>query len=229
MYKSSSTMKSRLRPPCAVPKSPTRIGKTRTIPDAASLQTPPGSLLKSQKPVRSPEQLRPEYRTIACEFKALVRMISDQFGKPDSELEEIAFTNSCNPKSGVLFQRGRLYDEYSARRNERLKRKLGMAVNVNEVNTTSIKPPKVPPHRALGVNVESGKKNTAARKLGSLRKSVSAAYSAEVSETPRYLLRSRTKENSKKPPLASRLDKSAVGGEKKIGATSRRTGRISYY
>lgn len=184
--------------------------------------------MKSQKPVRSPEQLRPEYRTIATEFRALARMVNNQFGKPDPEEEEIAFTNSCNPKSGVLFERGRLYDEYSARRNERLKRKL-QGVPVNEVNTTSIKPPKAPSHRALGVNVESGKKNTTAKKLGSLRKSVSAAYSAEVCETPRYMLRSRTKEISKKPPLASRMDKSAAVGEKKIGVTPRRTGRISYY
>ncbi|CAL5205529.1 unnamed protein product [Lathyrus oleraceus] len=225
MYQSSSTMKSRLRPPRPIPKSPTRVA-TRTIPDSVSLQTPPGSLMKSQKPVRSPEQLRPEYRTIACEFRALSKMVNNQFGKPDPE--EAAFTDSCNAKSGVLFQRGRLYDEYSARRNERLKRK--QEITVNEVNTTSIKPPKVPPsHRALGVNVESGKKINTARKLGSLRKSVSAAYSAEVSETPRYMLRSRSKDNSKKPPLASRMDKSAAVGEKKIGATPRRTGRISYY
>lgn len=182
-----------------------------------------GSLTKSRKLVQSPE-LRPEYRTIASEFRALSRMVRDEFGKPDPE--EIAGTNSCNPKSGVLFQRGRFYDEYSARRNERLKRKKG--VTVDEVNTTSIKQPKVNHHHnVLGVTVESGKKNTT-RKLGSLRKSVSAAYSAEVSETPRYMLRSMTKEN-KKPPLAgSRFDKSVPVGEKKVGA-SRRVGKISYY
>ncbi|KAK2392732.1 hypothetical protein QL285_066062 [Trifolium repens] len=214
-------MKSQLRPPRPIPKSPMRL-RTRTVLDSASLQTPPGSLTKSQKLVQSPE-LRPEYRTIACEFRALARMVNEEFGKPDPE---IGITNSCNPKSGVLFERGRFYDEYSARRNERLKRKQGAMVN--DVNTTSIKQPKVP-HRALGVTVESGKKSTTARKLGSLRKSVSAAYSAEVSETPRYMLRSMTKEN-KKPPLGggSRFDKSVTVGEKKVGAP-RRAGRVSYY
>ncbi|PNY06917.1 hypothetical protein L195_g003399 [Trifolium pratense] len=222
MYHSSSTMKSQLRPPRPIPKSPMRL-RTRTVIDSASLQTPPGSLTKSQKLVRSPE-LRPEYRTIACEFRALSRMVNEEFGKPDPE--EIRITNSCNPRSGVLFERGRFYDEYSARRNERLKRKQG--VMVDDVNTTSIKQPKVP-HRALGVTVESGKKSTTARKLGSMRKSVSAAYSAEVSE-PRYMLRSMTKEN-KKPPLGggSRFDKSVTVGEKKVGASRRVGGRVSYY
>lgn len=181
-----------------------------------------GSLTKSQKPVRSPE-IRPEYRTMSCEFKALARMVREEFGKQPDTTEESTIGNSCGVKSGVLFERGRLYDEYSARRNERLKRKKGVMVD-REVNT-AVKP-KVS-HRSLGVTVESGKKS-ASRKLGSLRKSVSAAYSTEVSETPRYMLRSMTKEN-KKPPLASRFDnKLGTVGEKKIGAP-RRGGRITYY
>ena len=148
-------------------------------------------------------------------------MVREEFGKADPE--ETSIGNSCGAKSGVLFERGRFYDEYSARRNERLKRKKGMIMD--EVETTSVKQPKVS-HHALGVTVESGKKSVA-RKLGSLRKSVSAAYSAEVSETPRYMLRSMTKEN-KKPPLASRIDESVTAAEKKIGS-ARRVGRVSYY
>ncbi|KAL3022522.1 hypothetical protein AAZX31_04G017100 [Glycine max] len=161
-----------------------------------------GSLTKSQKPVLSPN-IRPEYRTISCELWALTKMVRDEFSKVNSEK---AATNSS-----VLFERGRFYDEYSARRNERLMRKKGV---------TAVDEGKAKPVRSLGVTMESGKK-TSVRKMGTLRKSISAAYSSGVSGTPRYMLRSMTKEN-KKPPLAAKFDKSVVAGEKKMGTRGRR-------
>jgi len=85
--------------------------------------------------------------------------------------------NSCNPKSGIFYLRGRFYEENSARRNERLQRIKGAMLN--------------------GVNP-----NYKATKVPEIGKSVYAAYLAEVSETPRYMLSNMTKEN-KKSPLGS--------------------------
>ncbi|WVZ19052.1 hypothetical protein V8G54_006374 [Vigna mungo] len=204
MY-STSTMN---KPP--LPRSPSRLRPPQALrsSNSFSLQTPPGSLTKSQKPALSPN-MRPDYLTISSELRALARMVNDEVR--DVNLEKAAGGNSCGVKSSALFERGRLYEEYSARRNERLMRKRGVTA-MDEV--------KVKPVRNLGVSVESGKKNSV-RKIGSLRKSISAAYSAGVSETPRYMLRSMTKEN-KKPPVATKFDKSAMPGEKKMGTRARR-------
>ncbi|XP_061372847.1 uncharacterized protein LOC133315268 [Gastrolobium bilobum] len=204
---------SKMKPPR--PRSPMHLRTRRVLQssNSTSLQTPPGSLTKSQKPVRSPDMdLRPEYRTISCELRTLAKMVRDEFGNAGSENVTVANSRGLNQHS--LFERGRFYDEYSARRNERLKRKKGMTVDEGKAK---------PAHaHALGVTVESGKKS-GSRKFGSLRKSVSRAYSVEVSETPRYNLRSMTKEN-KKPPRASSFDKSVICGEKKTRA--RGGGRI---
>ncbi|MED6106335.1 hypothetical protein PIB30_004111 [Stylosanthes scabra] len=219
MY-SFSSMKSERKPP--LPRSQMRLRSRRPLQPSnstPSLQTPPGSLNKFQKPTRSLDieesALRPEYRTISCEIRALSKMVKEELGK--AEKENLA---AVAAGSGVLFERGRFYDEYSARRNERLRRKKGVAAAEES---------KLPAHSVgLGVTMESAKKYSS-RKLGSLRKSVTAAYSMEVSEaqTPRYMLRSMTKEKeNKKPPLAAapKSDKSAVAAGKKIG--TRRTTRI---
>lgn len=134
-------------------------------------------------------------------------MVRDEFSNVNSDPS----ANSGGANPNVLFERGRFYDEYSARRNERLMRKKGVC---------SVDESKVKPVRSLGVTVESGKKSTV-RRNGNLRKSISAAYSTGVTETPRYMLRSMTKEN-KKPPLAAKFDKSVVAGEKKMGTRARR-------
>ncbi|TKY75322.1 RING/U-box superfamily protein [Spatholobus suberectus] len=208
MY-SASTMKSMCKPP--LPRSPMRLRPPHAIhsSNSTTLQTPPGSLTKSQKPVHSPN-MRPEYRTISCELRSLAKMVRDEFSHANSE--NAATANSCGAKNpSSLFERGRFYDEYSARRNERLMRKKGITA-VDEGKAKSV--------HALGVTVESGKKSSV-RKIGNLRKSISAAYSAGVSETPRYMLRSMTKEN-KKPPLATKFDKAVTAGEKKMGTRVRR-------
>ena len=170
-----------------------------------------GSLTKSHKPIRpldiEKSELRPEYHTISCELKALTKMVWDELGKADTDNGVVA--NSCGGNSSPLFERGRFYEVYSARRNERLRRKKGLTADEGK----SV--------HNLGVTVESAKKNSS-RKLESLRKSVSAAYSIERNETPRYMLRSMTKEN-KKPPLPSNVEKSILGGEKK---TARRVRKI---
>ncbi|KAG5030506.1 hypothetical protein JHK85_014488 [Glycine max] len=197
-------MKSMYKPP--LPRSPIRLRPSHAVHSSNSiaLQTPPGSLTKSQKPVISPN-MRPEYRTISCELRALTKMVRDEFSKANSE-------KAASANSSVLFERGRFYDEYSARRNERLMRKKGV---------TAVDEGKAKPVHSLGVTMESGKKSSSVRKMGTLRKSISAAYSSGVSETPRYMLRSMTKEN-KKPPLAAKFDKSVVAGDKKMGTRARR-------
>lgn len=138
-------------------------------------------------------------------------MVRMELGCEDSEYGGVGDQLSVN--SSALFERGRFYDEYSARRNERLKRK--KAESVADIKT---------PYN-LGVTVESSKRYNSKKHVESLRKSVAAAYSVERSEaTPRYLLRSMTKEN-KKPPLPANLEKSvAAAGERKGG--TRRVRRI---
>ncbi|XP_022769356.1 uncharacterized protein LOC111312907 [Durio zibethinus] len=210
-----SKMKPDRKPPLA--KSPICPRPGRVLrSNSTSLQTPPGFLTKSQKPIRTcameEYEIRPDYQSISCELRALARMVRDELGNGETEnagFGETSLIVNCSP----LFERGRFYDEYSARRNERLKRKKG------ETGTES---------RAvyhLGVTVESSKRRES-KKLECLRKSVSAAYSVERNgtQTPRYLLRSMSKEN-KKPPLAVNNYKSSmIGTEKKTVA--RRVRRV---
>lgn len=158
--------------------------------------------------------LRPEYRSISCELRALAKMVGKEFGDEDCEKAGSGFRANSSP----LFERGKLYEEYSARRNERLRKKYG---GTGEEFKSAFK-------QKLGVAVESAKRGSGTRKLESMRKSVSAAYSVErTSETPRYMLRSMSKEN-KKPPLAQppaalySAQKSTVRGGRKTA--SRRVG-----
>ncbi|KAK8585233.1 hypothetical protein V6N13_139168 [Hibiscus sabdariffa] len=142
-------------------KSPIRQRPRRVLgSNSTSMQTPSGSLMKSQKPLRAwssgESEIRPEYLSISSE--------------------------------------GRFYEEYSARRNERLKRRRG------ETGTES----KSGHHLGVGVTIGSTKRRES-KKLESLRKSGSAAYSAKRNEiqTPRYSLRSMSKaQDNKKPPVA---------------------------
>lgn len=179
-----------------------------------------GSLTKSQMPPTRKWDveefgLRPEYHTISCELKALAKMVHQELG---------AMKNSSYDDGGILggprsplFERGRFYDEYSARRNERLKRKKGEVVGYEKK-----------PAYDLGVRVESAKKRESANKFDSRRKAAVAAASATpVAErrlppqTPRYSLRSTSKENKKPPiPMAS-----AMSFEKSVGVTERKVRR----
>ncbi|GAV63473.1 hypothetical protein CFOL_v3_06991 [Cephalotus follicularis] len=204
-----SMMKSNRKPP--LPKSPIRVGPRRSLrSNSTSLQTPQvlvtGSLKTHQKPIpwemEEEAELRPEYQSISWELRALAKMVRNELGNGDTD--NAGVTPGLNADSSPLFKRGRFYDEYSARRNERLKRKMGGGQNhiLSEPNT---------PYN-LGVTVESSKKRDS-KKLESLRKSVSDAFSVERSENQRYMLRSMSKE-SKKPPLPH---KSVLASERKLG------------
>lgn len=112
----------------------------------------------------------------------MARTVRDELGNGElettglGEKTVLSITNSC-----PVFERGRFYEEYSTRRNERLKRKKGETQDESKTG------------HHLGVTVESSKRRGLSKKLESLRKSV------EI-QTPRYQLRSMNKEN-KKPPL----------------------------
>ncbi|XP_039052844.1 uncharacterized protein LOC120194661 isoform X2 [Hibiscus syriacus] len=185
-------------------------------PVASSVQTQPPCKPR-QKPVRAwsseEYEIRPEYLSISSELRALARMVKCEIGNAETENAGFGETSlGTNPTT--LFERGRFYEEYSARRNERLKRRKG------ETGTES----KSGHHPGLGVTIESSKR-TQSKKLESLRKSVSAAYSVEGSEiqTPRYSLRSMSKtKDNKKPPIAVNNYNSSVS---MIGTASKTTAR----
>ncbi|KAE8717088.1 Nucleotide-diphospho-sugar transferases superfamily protein [Hibiscus syriacus] len=118
-------------------------------------------------------------------------MVKCEIGNAETENAGFGET-SLGANSTTLFERGRFYEEYSARRNERLKRRKG------ETGTES----KNGHHLGLGVTIESSKR-IQSKKLKSLRKSVSAAYSVERNEiqTPRYSLRSMSMTKDNKKPV----------------------------
>ncbi|KAI3725555.1 hypothetical protein L1987_65345 [Smallanthus sonchifolius] len=80
---------------------------------------------------------------MSCELQALTKMIQDT-------LRGSATTNQSANK-GPLFQGGKSYDEYSARRNERLIRKRGGESGVEK---------KTQCKQYLGVRMESAKRTT---------------------------------------------------------------------
>ncbi|XP_047955994.1 uncharacterized protein LOC125201787 [Salvia hispanica] len=216
-------LRSSAKPPLA--RSPIRLrSRRKPLQPAADnvARTPPGSLTKSQIPNRSWDMeqsgLRPEYHTISCELRALAQMVHQELGTKGSS----SFNDggALGGRRSPLFERGRMYDEYSARRNERLfKRKAKGEVEGYEKK----------PAYDLGVRVESAKKRVEATKFDSRRKAAVAAAAATTTpvaerweaRTPRYSLRSTNKENKKPPiPMAA-----ALSMEKSVGITERKVRR----
>ncbi|GAB2289295.1 hypothetical protein Dimus_023599 [Dionaea muscipula] len=205
-------MKSDRKPPLA--RSPMRVQARRSLRSstATPIRTLSGRPSKVQTPNPGAKELRPEYGTISSELTALAKLVEKEFGTPSTVPENGRFGNLLgvdNNKTISLFERGRFYDEYSARRNERLKRKMegetgGAAAAAETTKTVSSK---------LGVKIEySAKKRVENRKMESLVKSVSAAYEVDRSEHPRYALRSINK-----PPLPAlpvNIERSAVAERK---------------
>uniref|UniRef100_A0A7N0TPZ6 Uncharacterized protein n=1 Tax=Kalanchoe fedtschenkoi TaxID=63787 RepID=A0A7N0TPZ6_KALFE len=213
-----STMKFNRKPPLA--KSPVRTRPRRVLRTVTSMsvQTPPGSLTKSAAPLRrwdaAEMDLRPELRSISCELRALARMAGDKI-KGEDEKTAMGLSPGAANKS-LLFERGRFYDVYSAKRNERLKRKLGI-----EMEDESLK--KRSSECDLGVTAGTVKRRDS-KKLEGGRKSIAVDFLVDRSQHPRYSLRS-SKEN-KKPPLSMSLDKSCgVDASVKKTGTARRVVR----
>ncbi|KAL2522103.1 hypothetical protein Fot_26026 [Forsythia ovata] len=207
-------LRSKGKPPLA--RSPIRLRPLHALQSTANTttRTPPGSLTKSQLPKRNwdmeESDLQPEYRTISYELRSLAKMVHQEFGTRDDTNNNVGFGgDGLNVNRSCLFERGRLYEEYCARRNERLKRKKGEGEKKAVYD--------------LGVRVESAKKS-GANTFESRRKTVAAAATpmAERREaaTSRYSLRSCTskaKESKKPPPLPLYGEKSCIS-ERKVGA-----------
>ncbi|XP_026396893.1 uncharacterized protein LOC113291588 [Papaver somniferum] len=208
------------RPPLA--ESMNQIRSRRMLRSSTtSIPSTPVSMMKTQTPrhlmTRDRPELRQEYQSITTDFQALEKMVKDQFGNQDLSMTDLTNTYSAAP-----FERGRFYDEYSARRNERLRRRKG-----GETVEEKKKPSSV---YNLGV-VESTikKKGGDQKKLETLRKSVPANFSIPRSETTgttsRYSLRSSTKDVSKFTMSSGKLSFSSMDGERsKI--TTRRGGGV---
>ncbi|XP_076951786.1 uncharacterized protein LOC143625300 [Bidens hawaiensis] len=161
------------------------------------------SRLPKQFSTSEEHELRPEYQTISCELKDLMKMVQENLWRPATK-NQSANAHNNNP----VLQRGRLYDEYSARRNERLKRKRGEPETKN----------KTPPSKLyVGGRIESAKevkKNESGRKMAT-------PAAATTATTTRYSLRSSCKENNK-PPLAMRFERSSIEKTTAVRRTARK-------
>ncbi|CAA3010175.1 Hypothetical predicted protein [Olea europaea subsp. europaea] len=201
-------LRSNAKPPLA--RSPIRLRPIRSLQSTVNTttKTPPGSLPNSQLPKRNWDKiepdLRPEYRTISCELRSLAKMVHQEFGTRDY----VGFDgDGFNVNSSCLFERGRFYEEYSARRNEMLKRKKG------EEEKKAV--------YDLGVKVDSSKKS-GPKKFESRKKTAAAAMpmlERREAAMHRYSLRgcrNKAKENEKPPPLPLHGEKSCIS-ERKVG------------
>ncbi|KAG2333959.1 hypothetical protein Bca4012_000981 [Brassica carinata] len=190
-----------LKPP--LPKSPLRLRSRQVLSNSSSssiLRTPP-ELAKLQKPDLE-SKLPIEYSSISSEIHAMAKMVEKEFAQEEvksraSSLEHMAANSEVSP----VFERGRFYDEYSARRNERLRRKKGGDDSV-----------------VKGTPYNLGVEPMTTKRRGTVKKKTTMVETT----APRYSLRSMKKEN-KKPPLPLNVDVSAM---KTVTATTRRGRRI---
>ncbi|XP_076917900.1 uncharacterized protein LOC143578121 isoform X2 [Bidens hawaiensis] len=211
-------MRSDRKPPLAL-RSPIRVRPRRGVQSAANnVQTKSVSMTKPRLPKQSStseeHELRPEYQTISRELKDLTKMVQENLWGPTTK-NQSANAHDNNP----VLQRGRLYDEYSARRNERLKRKRGEPETEN----------KTPSKLYVGGRIESAKevkKYESGRKMTTplIERGQVAPAAATTAKTTRYSLRSSCKENNK-PPLAMSFERSSVETKK---TAVRRTARKGY-
>lgn len=125
--------------------------------------------------------MRSDLKPMLGELRALAKMVEDELGR--SHHAESLLATISTPE----FERGRLYDEYSARRTERLRRK-------KRERETAV----VEDHHSNsgGFNVEFGKRKTAKKCESAVRKSVPANFSVSRREGLRSSAR-LSKENMK--------------------------------
>ncbi|XXG71878.1 hypothetical protein AAC387_Pa07g1105 [Persea americana] len=172
------------RPPLAA--SPRRTRSGRILSSTTSIQSPSGAYLTRTQlpnPSRGLEEsrIRPEWLSMSCEFQALAKMVEEELGCPGTP-----FTYASGTYYSPLFERGRMYEVYSARRNERLKRKKRETEEERYVH-------------ASGAPVESGKRRIV-KKVESVRKSAPASFSIGHREGLRSS--ARINKENKKPPVS---------------------------
>ncbi|XP_021732201.1 uncharacterized protein LOC110699025 isoform X2 [Chenopodium quinoa] len=182
-------MKSDRKPPLA--RSPMTLRGRRPL-------QPPNSNIIANTPLRTPAMMNkpqmkgsenmPENNTVSCELRALAKMVQDELGAINAKNTEFGSHSSIGGTN--QFERGRFYNAYSERRNERLRKKQ---------SETGDDEPKSAYN--LGVKLDSTtKKKDTRKKTDSLKKTMMAAAtysSVDRSEHPRYALRS----TARKPPL----------------------------
>ncbi|KFK32932.1 hypothetical protein AALP_AA6G308000 [Arabis alpina] len=208
-----SKMRSFLKPP--LPKSPLRLRSRQVLHEnSISLLTPPGSVTKPARRRLSDANLQPklpfDYSTISNEIHALAKMVKDEFSEEEARKKSMNL-ETLAAKSVPVFERGRFYEEYSAKRNERLRRKKGGEEGM---------PYNLGVNREPMTNKRRGGGATTAKKIESFKKSVSMVETTTM--MPRYSLRSMTKENKKPPMIPLNVTVSAM----KCVSTTRRGRRI---
>uniref|UniRef100_A0A1D1YLV1 Hyccin n=1 Tax=Anthurium amnicola TaxID=1678845 RepID=A0A1D1YLV1_9ARAE len=194
------------KPPLAV--SPRRLRPRRGLRSdaAAAPRTPPPApspkedrqLRRSCAAEESP--LLIEYEKISRELRDLTKRGEDDFTNADA-LEAIAFrTHLAGRNSSPLFERGRLYEVYSARRNERLKRKMEYTVE------------EVPARHFAAADAEMGKRRST-RSVEDVRKSVpeNLLVGRAAPSSLRSSLRSSSKETKMSCVLRSAVKYNAQG------------------
>ncbi|KAH9613900.1 hypothetical protein KSS87_011117 [Heliosperma pusillum] len=194
-------MKTDRKPPLA--RSPMRLRNRRVLQPSniiTPLRTPSARLTKPQM---TESEMRPENQAMSFELMALSKMVQDELGTMNAK----NYSSSTGGAShlGPAFERGRFYDEYVARRNERLRKKQ-IENEVDEPKTAY----------NLGVKVESSMKKDFKKKTESSRKPVGSAF-VDRSQHSRYSLRSTVK---KPPPMPVPMNV-----EEKI--TARRTSTVT--
>lgn len=153
-----------------LPKKPGRPGKSQ-------IPRPPLNLDEST--------VRSDLKPMLGELRALAKMVEDELGRTHHAESLLAAISTPQ------FERGRLYDEYSARRTERLRRKK------RERGETVV----AEDHRGNSdFTVEFAKRKSAKKCESAVRKSVPANFSVGRREGLRSSAR-LSKENMKPPPV----------------------------
>ncbi|XP_008802854.1 uncharacterized protein LOC120108427 [Phoenix dactylifera] len=193
------------RPPLAV--SPRRLRSGRALHTTPTVQTRPPTCKNSEfssRPSSSMKSLiRPVYQMISPELMALAKRAKEEFGSND-DMDTTLASSSTSSSSSPMFERGRFYEVYSARRNERLKRKKEIADELVSQDP--------------GIAIELAKRRNS-KNVNSVRKSVPADFSSSRVNSLRSSVRS-SKEMKKPSSLTCSEKPAAIG--KVIGARSAR-------
>ncbi|EHA8587951.1 hypothetical protein COCNU_scaffold003683G000020 [Cocos nucifera] len=140
---------------------------------------------------------------ISSELMALAERAKEEFGSNDDLGGTFSSSIACS--SSPMFERGRFYELYSARRNERLKRKK----EETEEDVMIAQDP--------GIAIELAKRRSS-KKVDGMRKSAPADFSS--SRVLRSSVRSSSKEMNKPSGLPYPEKPAATG--KRIGTRSMR-------
>lgn len=171
----------------------------------ASIRAKPKTPVRSSLPCD--QLLRPGYSLISSELMEMARRAKDELGGGELEDLSTGVTGSVGFTTSPLFERGRFYEVYSARRNERLKRK---QMEFEAVETVAQDP---------GVAVELAKRRTA-KKAESLRKSVPANFSVSRLSSLRSSVRSSNEIKKAAVAGSSEKMKPAADLGRRIGTRS---------